>query len=83
MLPSVKKKKKLVNINYNFYTGNFDFSDDKQKAIFWISTQNENLERNTFLGNAFLQSQEDFITENNAAYVIHRCSMLNMKWVIK
>ena len=36
---------------YNFFTGNFDFSDDKQSAIlFGIQHQNEDLERDTFLG---------------------------------
>ena len=54
---------------YNFYTGNFDFSDDKQKAIlFGFQHQNENLERNTFLGNAS-PITGGFITENSAAYV--------------
>ena len=40
-----------INTNshqYNFYVGNFDFSDDKQKAIlFGFQHQNETLERNT------------------------------------
>ena len=60
------------NVNehqYNFYTGNFDFSDDKQKAILvGFQHQNENLERNTFLGNASPVTG-GFITENSAAYV--------------
>ena len=54
---------------YNFYTGNFDFSDDKQKAILiGFQHQNENLERDTFLGNASPVTG-GFITENSAAYV--------------
>ncbi|WP_075522039.1 acyloxyacyl hydrolase [Candidatus Pelagibacter communis] len=53
----------------NFYTGNFDFSDHKQKAIlFGIQHQNENLNRNTFLGN-ISPITGGFITENSAAYV--------------
>ena len=60
-----------ININshqYNFYVGNFDFSDDKQKAIlFGFQHQNETLERNTFLGNASPVTG-GFITENSAAY---------------
>ena len=53
----------------NFYAGVFDFSDDKQKAIlFGFQHQNENLERNTFLGNAS-PITGGFITENSAAYV--------------
>ena len=60
------------NVNehqYNFYTGNFDFSDEKQRAILvGFQHQNENLERNTFLGNAS-PITGGFITENSAAYV--------------
>ena len=37
---------------YNFFTGNFDFSDDKQSALLvGFQHQNETLERNTFIGN--------------------------------
>ena len=54
---------------YNFYTGNFDFSDEKQRAILvGFQHQNENLERNTFLGNAS-PITGGFITENSAAYL--------------
>ena len=60
------------NINeheFNIYTGNFDFSDDKQKAILvGIQHQNENLERDTFLGDAS-PITGGFITENSAVYV--------------
>ena len=36
---------------YNFFTGNFDFSDDKQAAmLFGFQHQNEDLEKNTFIG---------------------------------
>ena len=36
---------------FNFFTGMFDFSDDKQKSgILGIQHQNENLFRNSFLG---------------------------------
>mgnify|MGYP006188177561 CR=1 FL=1 len=66
------KAQENKNINehqYNFYTGNFDFSDDKQKAILvGFQHQNENLERNTFLGNAS-PITGGFITENSAAYI--------------
>ena len=54
---------------YNFYTGNFDFSDDKQKAILiGFQHQNEKLERGTFLGNVS-PITGGFITENSAAYI--------------
>ena len=36
----------------NFFIGNFDFSDDKQSAyLIGFQHQDENLNRNTFLGN--------------------------------
>jgi lipid A 3-O-deacylase len=66
------KAEEIKNISaheYNLYTGNFDFSDDKQKAILvGFQHQNENLERNTFLGNAS-PITGGFITENSAAYL--------------
>ncbi len=53
----------------NFFIGNFDFSDDKQKAILvGFQHQNENLNRNTFLGN-ISPITGGFITENSAAYI--------------
>ena len=66
---SVNAEENVSEHQYNFYTGNFDFSDNKQKAIlFGLQHQNENLERNTFLGNAS-PITGGFITENSAAYV--------------
>ena len=62
----------IISINdhqYNFYSGNFDFSDQKQKAILLgFQHQNETLERETFLGNVS-PITGGFITENSAAYV--------------
>ena len=53
----------------NYFIGNFDFSDDKQKAIlFGFQHQNENLYRDTFLGD-ISPITGGFITENSAAYV--------------
>ena len=53
----------------NFFTGNFDFSDDKQSAyLIGFQHQDENLNRNTFLGNVS-PITGGFITENSAAYV--------------
>ena len=61
-----------VNTNenqLNFFIGNFDFSDDKQKAILvGFQHQNENLNRNTFLGNVS-PITGGFVTENSAVYV--------------
>ena len=54
---------------FNLYLGNFDFSDDKQKAIsIGFQHQNENLFRNTFLGNVS-PITGGFITENSAVYI--------------
>ena len=53
----------------NFFTGNFDFSDDKQKAaLVGFQHQDENLNRNTFLGN-ISPITGGFITNNSAAYI--------------
>ena len=53
----------------NFFTGNFDFSDHKQKAILvGFQHQNENLNRDTFIGNVS-PITGGFLTENSAAYV--------------
>ena len=53
----------------NLYAGMFDFSDHKQKAaMFGFQHQNENLERDTFIGN-LSPITGGFITENSAAYV--------------
>jgi len=57
------------NKEYNFFTGMFDFSDDKQAAVlFGFQHQNENLERETFLGNVS-PITGGFITENSALYI--------------
>ena len=54
---------------YNFFIGNFDFSDDKQAALlFGFQHQNESLEKDTFLGN-ISPITGGFITENSAAYI--------------
>ena len=54
---------------YNIFTGNFDFSDDKQSALlFGLQHQNENLERDTFIGN-ISPITGGFITENSAVYI--------------
>lgn len=53
----------------NFFTGNFDFSDNKQKAILvGFQHQDENLNRDTFIGN-ISPITGGFITENSAAYI--------------
>ena len=57
------------NHQINLFVGNFDFSDDKQKAtLLGFQHQDENLERNTFIGN-ISPITGGFITENSAAYI--------------
>ena len=52
----------------NFFTGNFDFSDDKQSAyLVGFQHQNKNLNRDTFLGNVS-PITGGFVTENSAVY---------------
>ena len=54
---------------YNFFTGNFDFSDDKQAALLvGFQHQNENLKRDTLIGN-ISPITGGFITENSAIYI--------------
>ena len=66
----VAAEEKVNNENqFNFFTGNFDFSDDKQSALLvGLQHQNENLNRDTFLGNVS-PITGGFITENSAAYI--------------
>ena len=68
-LLSDEKNKEFSDQQYNFYIGNFDFSDHKQAAVLLgFQHQNEDLERQTFLGN-ISPITGGFITENSAAYV--------------
>ena len=66
----LSEDKSMNNENqYNFYIGNFDFSDDKQSALlFGFQHQNEMLERDSFMGN-ISPITGGFITENSAIYV--------------
>ena len=70
LLPIKAEENKYNNNHqYNFYLGNFDFSDHKQKAILLgFQHQNEKLERNFLLGKAS-PITGGFITENSAAYI--------------
>jgi lipid A 3-O-deacylase len=57
------------NTEFNVYTGMFDFSDDgKRSQILGIQHQNENLNRNTFLGNLSPVTGA-LITADNATYM--------------
>ena len=53
---------------FNFYTGMFDFSDDGKKSeLFGVQHQNEDLNRDTFLGNLSPVTGA-MITADNASY---------------
>ena len=57
------------NTEFNIYTGMFDFSDDGKRAtLIGFQHQNENLNRNTFLGN-LSPITGMLITADNAGYV--------------
>ena len=69
VLLSEEKNKIASDHQYNFFIGNFDFSDHKQAALlFGFQHQNESLQRNTFLGN-ISPITGGFLTENSAAYI--------------
>ena len=61
--------KKLINPHeYNFFTGMFDFSDDgKRSTLIGFQHQNEDLNRDTFLGNLSPVTGA-LITSDNASY---------------
>ncbi len=57
------------NNEFNFYSGMFDFSDDgKKSSLIGFQHQNENLNRDTFLGN-LSPITGALITADNATYV--------------
>ena len=62
-------KQRDLNTEFNVYTGMFDFSDDgKKSTLIGFQHQNENLNRDTFLGN--LSPITGFlITADNAGYI--------------
>ena len=60
--------KKSNNTELNFFTGMFDFSDDKQATgVLGIQHQNDDLFRKSFLGR-LSPITGGFLTENNAFY---------------
>ena len=61
--------KENKNHQFNFFTGNFDFSDDKQAAVLvGLQHQNESLKRDTLIGK-ISPITGGFITENSAIYI--------------
>jgi len=69
---SLKAEDRLINNNnteLSFYTGMFDFSDDgKRSTLIGLQHQNENLNRDTFLGN-LSPITGALITTDNAGYI--------------
>ena len=64
-----EKVLKDQNTEFSVYTGMFDFSDDgKKSTLIGFQHQNENLNRDTFLGN-LSPITGALITADNAAYV--------------
>ena len=62
-------KHRDLNTEFNVYTGMFDFSDDgKKSTLIGFQHQNENLNRDTFLGN-LSPITGALITADSAAYV--------------
>jgi len=61
--------KKTKETELNFFTGMFDFSDDKQAAgVLGLQHQNDDLFRKSFLGK-LSPITGGFLTENNAMYL--------------
>ena len=57
------------NTEYSFYTGTFDFSDEgKATSLIGIQHQNEELNRDTFIGNLSPVTGAMFM-QNNSSYV--------------
>ena len=64
-----EKVLKDQNTEFSLYTGMFDFSDDgKKSTLIGFQHQNEELNRDTFLGN-LSPITGALITADNAAYV--------------
>ena len=64
-----ENKKDYSENEFNIYSGMFDFSDDgKKSTLIGFQHQNENLNRNTFLGN-LSPITGVLITADNAGYV--------------
>ena len=63
------KDKELKETELNFFTGMFDFSDDKQASgVFGLQHQNDELFRDSFLGR-ISPITGGFLTEKNSFYL--------------
>jgi lipid A 3-O-deacylase len=68
--PAISEEKERGDDHqFNLFSGSFDFSDHKQKALLvGFQHQNEMLKRDTFLG-SLSPITGGFLTENSASYV--------------
>ena len=68
LLVAEEVKLKKNNTEFNVYTGMFDFSDDgKKSTLIGVQHQNEDLNRDTILGNLSPISGA-MLTADNASY---------------
>ena len=68
-LNAEEMKSDIKNTEFNVYTGMFDFSDEGKRAILiGFQHQNENLNRDTFLGN-LSPITGGMITADSASYI--------------
>jgi hypothetical protein len=73
-------KSNVQNTEFNIYTGMFDFSDDgKKSTLIGFQHQNENLNRDTFLGN-ISPITGALITENSADIFIQGFEVAILIW---
>ena len=67
-----EEKIRLPNTEMNFYSGMFDFSDQKQRAVLLgFQHQNEELYRDTFLG-TLSPITGGFLTEKRSPLCLYR-----------
>ncbi len=69
LLNAEEQNKNNRNTEFNIFTGNFDFSDDKQSSgLVGLQHQNEELYRNSFLGK-LSPITGGFLTDKSAFYL--------------
>ena len=61
-------QKALDPHEFNFFVGKFDYNRKNNTSLFGVQHENQNLFRNTFIGN-ISPITGGFITENSAAYI--------------
>ena len=75
-----EKKIENKNTEFNVFTGMFDFSDHgKRSTLIGFQHQNEDLNRDTFLGN-LSPITGAMITADNATHIFIQVSKQIIKW---